>query len=113
MLQSTHPKARECYERAARARDRAAHARDELERQDCLNDEARWLKLAQSYEYTARLTDFLNKQRRSSHPKCATCAVPMWHIGTQHLSGDPPKDRWHYECKVCGEKLVLPPVSQD
>jgi len=56
MLQSTSKEAAVCYQRAADARRRANDATDPAIRADFLNMEQRWLSLAQSYEFTERLT---------------------------------------------------------
>ena len=108
MLQRANPKAKECYDRADRSRQRAQDARDDRERQDYLEAEQRWLKLAQSYDLADRLDHFLEPHREPVHPRCKTCAVPMWLVDVNHIPGDPPHERFHYECKVCDAKLVLP-----
>jgi hypothetical protein len=107
MLQPVNPKAKECYDRAGVARQRALEAKDDGQRQQHLNDERRWLKLARSYEAAERLDNFLETRPDPVHPRCTTCRVPMWLVDFQHAPGDPPRKRWHYECKVCDAKLIL------
>jgi hypothetical protein len=107
MLQPANSKAKECYDRATRARQRALDARDAQERQDHLDAEQRWLRLAQSYDLSARLDDFLESSSEPKHPRCTACAVPMWLVDVQRIPGDPPRERRYYECKVCDAKLVL------
>ena len=49
-----------------------------------------------------------------THPLCTNCHVPMWMTQVDHYgSADEPRDRIHYECKVCGGTTVVPhkPVS--
>jgi hypothetical protein len=109
MLQPANPKAKECYDRAAGARQRALEARDSQERQLHLDDERRWLKLAQSYDFANRLDHFLDTAAEPKHPRCTACAVPMWLVDIHHVPGDPPQQRRFYECKVCDAKLVMNP----
>jgi hypothetical protein len=109
VLQSANPKVQECYDRAARARQRALDERDVERRQEHLDDEQRWLRLAQSYEFAERLDRFLNVFREPKHPRCAACAVPMWLVDVHHIPGDPPRERRFYECKVCDAKLTMNP----
>lgn len=56
-------KARECYQRAADARQRAGEASTAESRSDFLSMETRWLHLAESYEVAARLDRALNESR--------------------------------------------------
>jgi len=42
------------------------------------------------------------------HPICPTCGVPMWMTFVEHIPGLPAEDRFHYECKGCDAKRVLP-----
>ena len=107
MLQPANPKAKECYDRATRARQRALSTQDAKERQDHLDAEQRWLKLAESYDLADRLNLFLETRREPKHPQCTACAVPMWLVDRQHIPGEPPRERWFYECKVCDAKLVV------
>jgi hypothetical protein len=107
MLQPANPKAKECYDRAARARQRALEATAGPERQDYLDAEQRWIRLAQSYDLSARLDDFLEARSEPKHPRCTTCAVPMWLVDVNHIPGDPPRERRYYECKVCAAKLEV------
>ena len=107
VLQPANPKAKECYDRAADARQRALEERDPQRREEHLEAEQRWLKLAHSYEFTNRLGQFLDASREPKHPRCAACSVPMWLVDVHHIPGDPPRQRRFYECKVCDAKLEV------
>ena len=112
MLQPTNPKAIECYDRAARARKLALECSDALQRADYFESGARWVKLAERYEFAARLPDFLKAPRPALEPRCAVCAVPMWFVKVESRGPDnPSRERQHYECKVCDATLVLPEPS--
>jgi hypothetical protein len=114
MLQPTNPKAIECYDRAARARKLALECSDALQRADYFESGARWVKLAERYEFAARLPDFLKAPRPAIEPRCALCAVPMWLVRVEPQgSEDPSRLCRRYECKVCDAKLVLPEASEN
>jgi len=59
MLKRVSDHARHCYERAAHCRDNARHAADADSRAFWEQQEARWLKLAESYDLSVRITTFL------------------------------------------------------
>lgn len=106
MLTLCGPKAKECYERAHQARQRALTSTDPVTRNEFLASEARWVKLAQSYELSKRVTLFLKKpQRFPKHPLCPRCLVPMW---LSEIQSSWEKVEYFYECKVCEEKAMLP-----
>jgi len=48
---------------------------------------------------------------KPEHPICPTCDVPMWLV--QHRPPGPRDEppRQVFQCKVCGSKLVLPPIT--
>jgi hypothetical protein len=54
----------ECYRHATEIRERARTAGDEVTKQDFLDMEQRWLSLAHSYEFAARLSNFTDKVKR-------------------------------------------------
>jgi hypothetical protein len=58
MLNNLDEQVRQCYERAEVCAQRAAGNSDPRVKQDYLDLERRWLLLANSYEVSARLTDF-------------------------------------------------------
>jgi len=96
VLKSVNARARQCHEWAFKARQRALEA---------TASEARWLKLAESYELTERLTGFLNKPAAfPKHPECPNCHVPMWLVEIQSSSE---KVEYLYECKACEDKISV------
>jgi hypothetical protein len=42
-----------------------------------------------------------------THPPCPICGIPMWLVEVQHLGQ---AERFHFECKVCDAKAVIPPL---
>lgn len=60
MLEHTSKYARDCYERAADYGRAAQEATDPATRAFCLEQEARWLKLAESDDLSSRITTFLD-----------------------------------------------------
>ena len=105
MLKSVSLRARQCHEWASKARQRALESTDLVTRDEYLASEARWLKLAESYELTERLTDFLNKPAAfPKHPECPNCHVPMWLVAIQNNCE---KLEYLYECKACEDKMFV------
>jgi hypothetical protein len=105
LLRAANPDARHCYEQAAEARQRAFATSDAMVRDDLLASEARWLKLAQSYEFSERLSEFLNRPvSLPEHPVCRSCGLAMWLIEIQSSGATV---NYVYECKVCETKTVL------
>jgi hypothetical protein len=102
VLKRTGAFARDCYERAHEARRRALETSDESIRDECLAFEARWLKLAESYEFSQRVGSFLNAFPK--HPICPRCHVPMW---LSKVRTEPEKMEYLYECKACEEKISV------
>jgi hypothetical protein len=111
MLLLPDAKTKECYERAARARELADKCTDPLQRTDFLHSEERWLKLGETYQFTAGLPDFLKAPKPSLYPRCVVCAVPMSLANVEHVPGEPARNYSTYECKVCDAKLVLPEAT--
>ena len=105
MLKSVSTRARQCHEWASKARQRALATSDPVSRDEYLASEVRWLKLAESYELTERLTDFLNKPAAfPKHPECPNCHVPMWLVEMQSSSE---KVEYLYECKACETEATI------
>lgn len=102
MLKPANPLAKDCYERAFEARERGTKASDPAARHEFFESEARWLKLAQSYEFSDRLSQFLAGHNLPNRPACPNCAVPMWLVKIGH---GPTTDRYQYECKACGHAV--------
>jgi Crp-like helix-turn-helix domain len=74
-------------------------------REEFLASEMRWLKLAENYELSERLTYFLNRPPVfPKHPICPNCHVPMWLLEIQSRSE---KVEFFYECKVCEAKETV------
>ena len=103
MLKPSNPHARQCYESALEARQRALQARTTAERDDFLAIEKSWLKLAESYEFSERLDRFANEDF-PKHPKCPSCAVPMWLVEMNSIEA---AVQYRYECKVCSHTELL------
>jgi hypothetical protein len=78
VLKAANQNVKYCYEQALQAEERAAQTRNPLDRQFWLDNEARWLALAASYEYQARLSDFIKEVRGFiKGPLCSACDLPM------------------------------------
>jgi hypothetical protein len=74
VLKAANQNVKDCYEQALQAEERAAQIRNSLDRQFWLDSEARWLALAASYEYQARLSDFIKEVRGFiKSPLCSAC----------------------------------------
>jgi hypothetical protein len=96
------PKARECYENALEARQRALKASTTAERDEFLAIEKSWLRLAASY-LSERLDHPLGEDF-PKHPKCPSCAVPMWLV--EMISTHAGIER-RYQCKACDSTISL------
>ena len=103
MLKPSNPKAKHCYERAIEARERALQTTNPVARDEFFASEARWLKLAESYEFSERLTRFLDKDS-PKHPLCSTCGVSMWLV---EMNSNDAGVEYHYECKACSRTGLL------
>jgi hypothetical protein len=64
VLEDTNAQVKNCLERAAVARVRAERTSDPYLKQDLLDIETRWLRLAESYELVARLDLFIASAKR-------------------------------------------------
>jgi hypothetical protein len=69
MLQELGKELRECYEHAEDCGRRASIETDAQLRKDFLDMEARWLRLAQSIEFTQRLDHFANPTPKIKRPQ--------------------------------------------
>ena len=107
MLKPANPQSRHCYERALEARQRGLETRNPAARDDFFAAETRWIKLAQSYEFSERLSRFLATYFK--HPVCPTCSVRMWllEMNVSHGGVD-----YYYECKACGHTQLLSEHSE-
>ncbi|MGB8630162.1 MAG: hypothetical protein WCD69_12345 [Xanthobacteraceae bacterium] len=64
MLNNLSEKMRECYRKAEDCARKAAAETDPQLKRDFLDNERRWLLLAQSYDFTGRLNDFSAEAKR-------------------------------------------------
>ena len=84
MLNTASPQVVSCYERALAARKRALRTDDQSARNDFFACERRWLRLAQSCEFSERLTQFLQRPRAfAAHPVFTSRDVPTPSQGVQ------------------------------
>jgi hypothetical protein len=66
VLNNLSEQIRECYRHAEDCARKAAAQTDPKIKADFLDSERRWLVLAQSYEFTERLTDFSGETKRNA-----------------------------------------------
>jgi hypothetical protein len=66
MLNKLSEQIRECLEHAEECARKAAAQTDQKLKQDFLDKERRWLMLAQSYDFTERLSDFSDEAKRKA-----------------------------------------------
>jgi hypothetical protein len=66
MLRNLSEEIRGCYRHAEDSARKAAAQIDPNLKKDFLDLEQRWLRLARSYEFAARLTDFNRETKRQS-----------------------------------------------
>jgi len=73
MLQKLSDQIRACHERAEEAARKAAAVSDPARKADYLAAKDRWLALAQSYDLTSRVSDFMaaNAARKKEPRQCA------------------------------------------
>lgn len=103
MLKASNPSARYCYERALAARERAVEAKHPEDRLFYFEAEARWLKLAESYELSGRASQFI-ASRSSRRPSCSTCTGAMLLAEVQVLRGGV---EYRYECRECDSNIYI------
>ena len=69
MLQNLSEEIRECLRRAEECKRLSKTALSPAAIKDYLDMEQRWLKLARSYEFAERLSDFTKPFRRRNDPR--------------------------------------------
>ena len=69
MLDDTSAQVKNCLERAAAARRRAEQTDDPYLKEDLLDIETRWLRLAESYQMVERLDLFIASAKRGIKDK--------------------------------------------
>jgi hypothetical protein len=100
VLKATKPDVRYCYKQALAARARALETKYPEDRLFYFEAEARWLKLAESYEFSSRTKQFIASHPTSPRrPSCPACAVVMRLAEVQTISG---AVDYRYECTDCG-----------
>ena len=111
MLKAANQNVKYCYARALQAEKRAAQTRNPLDRQFWLDSEARWLALAASYEYQARLLDFIKEVRGFiKSPFCSACDLPMRPKRLVH-SGNGLYE-FQYECANCEAQETVSEIAE-
>ena len=68
MLQHIGPRQRECLSRAAHCRELAENAADPSIRAEYLKMEKSWLRLADGYQFSERLSLFVTDRERTRKP---------------------------------------------
>jgi hypothetical protein len=104
VLHPSNPKATVCYERADEARQKANAASNETERTDYLAAEARWIRLAQSYEFSDRINTFLSETRLvHSRQFCTYCQADLRFQSAVVIQFSGGLENRTYECVRCGK----------
>ena len=67
VIQAGNHQAARCYQRASECRAKAENAFSEVAKEEYLDMEHRWLKLASSYELSERITDYTNEVAHRLH----------------------------------------------
>jgi|SRR5215813_13193585 len=105
MLKVANRNAKYCYKRALAARERALETKQPDDRIFYFEAEARWLKLAESYEFSLRTEQFIASHPASpQRPSCPACAVVMPLAEVQTLRG---AVNYRYECTDCGHNMHI------
>src|SRR5262245_8151026 len=102
MLKTINRNAKYCYTRAFAARERALVTKNPDDRIFHFEAEARWLKLAESYEISTRTGQFIASRPTPQRPSCPACAVAMPLAEVQVFRGGV---EYRYECKACGYRM--------
>jgi hypothetical protein len=97
MLQKLAEQVADCYRRAREARHKAERAAEGAVRQDYLDLERRWLKLAESYQFTQRVATFQGEMSR----RIAVFRPP--------IPPDPALPR--VRCPRCGKAMKLAQIE--
>lgn len=105
MLKAANRNASYCYTKATTARERALGTRNPEDRVFYFEAEARWLRLAESYEISTRTSQFIaNRPATPQRPSCPACAVDMPLGEVQVFRGG---IEYRYECKACGYRMDI------
>jgi len=111
VLKTANQNVKHCYELAMQAEERATQTSNPVDRQFWLDDEARWLALAASYEYQARLSDFIKEVRGFiKSPFCSACDLPMRPKRLVHSGNG--LFEFQYECANCGGTETVSEIAQ-
>ena len=102
MLKVANRNARYWYTRALTAKERALETKNPEDRVFYFEAEARWLKLAQSYDISARTDQFIASQPTLQRPSCPVCALAMPLAEVQVFRG---AIEYRYECRACGYRM--------
>jgi|GEM_PF-813008 hypothetical protein len=102
MLKVANRNARYCYTRALAAKERALETKNPEDRVLYFEAEARWLKLAEGYDISARIDQFIASQPTPQRPSCPVCALAMPLTEVQVCRG---AIEYRYECKVCSYRM--------
>src|SRR5262245_53262326 len=102
MLKAANRNARYCFTKAITARERALGTRNPEDRVCYFEAEARWLKLAESYDTSARTDQFIASQPTPERPSCPACALAMPLAEVQVFRGG---IEYRYECSACGYRM--------
>jgi hypothetical protein len=107
VLKAANQRIKYCYEQALHAEEHAANEQDDPERQRFwLDNQARWLALAVSIDYEARLSDSIKELRRYiKSPLCAACDFPM--RPKRVVPSGNGLFEFQYECGNCGAKETV------
>jgi hypothetical protein len=105
VLKTANPNANFCYKRAFAARERALEKKYPADRTFYFEAEARWLKLAERYEFSARAERLIASHRSSpQRPSCPACAIAMALAEIQVIRGAVDH---RYKCKECGYAMRI------
>src|SRR5262245_21739214 len=100
MLKVSNSNSLYCYKRALAARERALEIKLAEDRKFYFEAEARWLKLAESYEFSEPTQQFIaGRSRPSQRPSCPACATVMSLAEVQVIRG---AADYRYQCEACG-----------
>jgi len=105
MLKAANSNAGYCYKKALAARERALETKSPEDRIFYFEAEARWLRLAESYEFSRRAKQFItNHPISQQRPLCPACAVAMPLAEVQVVRG---AVDYRYQCKGCGFRICV------
>jgi len=105
MLRALNPDARYCYKKALAAREGALETKNPEDRIFYFEAEARWLKLAQGYEFSSRTKQFIaSHPNLPQRPSCPACAIVMPLAEVQALAH---AVSYRFECTDCGHNTHM------